>query len=142
MNRVQLSGNLTRDPEVRNFTTKNKEGEKVESKVANYSLAINIVEGRKQDNPAFIRCSSFGKTAEIVGKNAKQGDKLIVEGRLIPNNYKKDGVSIYSTDVIVDSVEFCGGKRDEQSENQVENNDGDSFMDIPENDESGLPAPF
>ena len=141
MNKVQLSGRPTRDPIIRSFVKKDKNGNDVDRKVASFNLAVDIIAGRKQEQALFVQCSGFGKTEEIIENRVKQGNKIIVEGYLHPNNYKKGDVSVYSIDVIVENVEFCSSKQSQGDEINSQQNDGDGFMDIPDDLELGLPLP-
>ena len=124
MNKVILMGRLTRDPEVR------YNGDKA---VARFSLAVD----RKfSDGTDFPTCVAFGKTAEFIEKWFKQGLKICLEGRIQTGSYtNKDGVKVYTTDVIADNVEFAESKR--TNETPTPSNDG--FMEIPEGVEDQLP---
>ena len=124
MNKVILMGRLTRDPEVRY---------NVDKAVARFSLAID----RKfSDGTDFPTCVAFGKTAEFIEKWFKQGLKICLEGRLQTGSYtNKDGVKVYTTDVIADVVEFAESKR-------VDNNpqpSGGEWQQIPDGVEDQLP---
>ena len=144
MNSVKLSGRLTGDPEVRRYSKPDKDGKDISRKVASFSLAVDIIAGRKQEATSFFRCCSFGKTADIIDEHCRKGDKIIVEGYLRPNNYEKDGVKIYSNDVVVQDIEFCSSKhaREESSNDEKKESDGEEFMDIPDDEELGFPSPF
>lgn len=102
MNQVCLIGRATRDPEVRALTT----GETV----AKYTLAVDRF-GKKQDgkpNADFIPCVAFGKAGDFAGKYIHKGMKIGVTGRIQTGSYtNKDGVKVYTTDVIVNSHDFC-----------------------------------
>jgi single-strand DNA-binding protein len=94
MNKVILIGNVTRDPETK--TAK-------DTTITTFSLAI---QGIKKEDVDFINCKCFGKTAELIGKYVTKGSKIAIEGRIKTGNYEKDGKKIYTTDIIVDKVEF------------------------------------
>ena len=113
MNRVILMGRLTRDVEVRVAGNG-------ETKVANFSLAVDRRWKRDgEQNADFPNCIAFNKTAEFLEKYGKKGTKFVVEGRLQTGSYEKqDGTKVYTTDVVVDSVEFAESKT--TSENVVE----------------------
>ena len=107
MNKVELVGRLTRDPEIRYSTGENANA------VARFSIAVN----RRFKNAAgeyeadFPSCVAFGKTAEFVDKWFNKGDLIGVVGRIQTGSYtSKDGIKVYTTDVVVDEVEFVGGK--------------------------------
>ncbi len=141
MNKIQLSGRLTADPEIRTFKSKDADGNEVSRTVADFRLAVNVKAGRRQKNAVFIGISAFGKLSEIVAKHCKIGDLIIVEGFLTPNNYEKDGVKIYSFNVVADSIEFTSTGVPED-EKKTENNKDDvpEFMGFSDNLE--ISAPF
>ena len=56
----------------------------------------------------FIPCTAWGKTAEFIGKYFVKGQEILAEGRIQTGSYEKDGRKIYTTDVVIDRVEFCG----------------------------------
>lgn len=135
MNKVILVGRLTRDPEVRYSN-----GEKP-SAIARYSLAVQRKfknsEGKYEAD--FINCVAMGKNGEFAEKYLKQGTQILVEGHIQTGNYtNKDGVKVYTTDVIVDSHEFVGSKNENttNTNNTQSNND---FMSIPDNIAEDLP---
>ena len=113
MNRVILMGRLTRDVEVRVAGNG-------ETKVANFSLAVDRRWTRDgEQNADFPNCIAFNKTAEFLEKYGKKGTKFVVEGRLQTGSYEKqDGTKVYTTDVVIDNVEFAESKT--ASENAVE----------------------
>ena len=117
MNKVQLIGRLTKDPELR--YTKNNIA------VANYSIAVNDGYGEKQQTQ-FINISTWGKSGEFVSKYFKKGQSIGIVGRLNSNNYEdKNGNKRYSLEVITEDIEFIGDKKEEkiqQEEVLVPNN--------------------
>ncbi len=133
MNKVILTGRLTRNPEIR--VSGNEEG----TTVARYTLAVD--RRRKKDgeqSAEFISCVVFGKGAEFVQKYLRKGTKVAVIGRLSTGSYKnKDGNTIYTTDVIVDEHEFAGSKGTDgnNNESEKEKSDSDGFMEVPEGEE-------
>lgn len=140
MNNVILSGRLTRDPEVRHSQNGNEE--KV---VARYTLAVDRIYS-KENQADFINCVEFGKLAEFAEKYFYKGLKLIVRGRIQTGSYtNRDGVKVYTTDIIVESHEFAESKRtSEQNSNAPISNDvpavgSDGFMNIPDGLDEELP---
>ena len=132
MNRVILSGRLTREPEIRYSQGANPMA------VAKFTLAVDRKYKRDGEPTAdFINCVAFGKTAEVIEKHVTKGTKLIVEGRWQTGSYKnKDGQTIFTNDCAVESIEFCESRSNQQSNNQPKpaptpNNDG--FMNVPDN---------
>ena len=102
MNKVILTGNLTKDVEMR-YTQSGKE-------IARMSIAVNQGYGDKQTTD-FFNLIAWEKTAELIGKYLNKGSKVLVEGRLKNNNYEDNkGVKHYGVDVIVESIEFMDSK--------------------------------
>ena len=104
MNKSILMGRLTRDPEVR--TTG-------ESSNARFSIAVNRRFKNAEGNydADFINCVAFGKSADFISKYFHKGDMIAVTGRIQTGSYtNKDGQRVYTTDIIVEEAEFCGGK--------------------------------
>lgn len=98
MNKVILIGRLVKDPDVR--YSQNQKA------IARYTLAVDRM--RKEDGADFIGCVAFGKAGEFVEKYLKKGTKIAVTGRINTGSYEdKEGKKIYTTDVIVESHEFC-----------------------------------
>ncbi|MBR6887751.1 MAG: single-stranded DNA-binding protein [Selenomonadaceae bacterium] len=108
MNRVFLSGNLTRDVEVR-YTQSGK---------AYARAAIAVNRPFSKDVVDFINLLAWEKTAEFMGKWLAKGSRILVEGRIQTSKYKdKDGNDRTSFEVVVDQVEFAGGKKDDNNAN-------------------------
>ncbi len=148
MNKVILMGRLTRDPDVR-YT----QGES-NTAVARYTLAVDRRFVRKDQADAqtadFIGCVAFGKAGEFAEKYFKKGTKVAVTGRIQTGSYtNKDGVKVYTTDVVVEEQEFAESKNASQSNSgdySSNNNSGaapapaaDGFMNIPDGIDEELP---
>lgn len=99
MNGVNLIGRVTRDIELR-ATAGGKS-------VTNFSLAVN----RRGEGADFFNCVAWDKTAELMSKYVKKGDKIAVTGRLQVREHDRNGVKTHETEVIADSVEFLENKR-------------------------------
>lgn len=115
MNKVILMGRLTRDPEVRYSQGENSMA------IARYTLAVDRRFNRNGDENSadFIGCVAFGKSAEFAERYLHKGTKLVVTGRIQTGSYtNKDGVKVYTTDVVVEDQEFA------ESKNSASNNDG------------------
>ena len=149
MNKVMLIGRLTRDAEIRY-----SQGESATA-IARFSLAVDRRFHRDNDDQTadFINCVAFGKAAEFMERFGHKGVKFVVEGRIQTGSYtNKDGQRVYTTDVVVEQMEFA------ESKATSDNNAGfaqapaasaptapagDGFMNIPDNvDDSGLPFNF
>ena len=103
MNKVILMGRLTRDPEVRYSQGENS------TAVARYTLAVDRRFSRNNDeNTAdFIGCVAFGRSGEFAEKYFRKGTKVLVTGRIQTGSYtNRDGVKIYTTDVVVEDQEI------------------------------------
>lgn len=111
MNKVQLIGRLTKDPELK-YT-------KTNIPVARYTLAINDGYGEKQTTE-FINITTWGNSAEFVSQYFKKGQAMAIVGRLKNNNYEdKNGNKRYTTEVVTESIEFVGDKKKEENEEKA-----------------------
>ena len=140
MNKVILMGRLTIDPEVRYTQGDNA------SAVARFSLAVDSRFKKDGEQTAdFIKCVAFGKTGEFIEKYGRKGTKFVVEGRIQTGSYtNKDGQKVYTTDVVVEQVEFAESKAsaDGNTTNNTANSNAPtdtSFMDIPDSIDEELP---
>lgn len=121
MNKVILVGRTTRDVEVRHGDN--------DSVFARFSLAVDRKykkEGEEQ-TADFISCIAFGKIAEFLEKFGRKGVKFVVEGRIQTGSFtNKEGVKIYTSDVVVESMEFAESKGNNNSAGDA------AFLEIPE----------
>lgn len=102
MNKFVGIGNLVRDAELR-FTTDGKA-------VAKFTIAINDGYGDKK-RVDYLNCVAFGKTAEATANYTFKGSKVAVDGKIQTGSYKnKDGKTVYTTDIIVNNIEFLTKK--------------------------------
>lgn len=110
MNKVILMGRLTRDPELR-YSNRGEE----QTAICNYTLAVDRKQ-RNQDGSQqadFIPCTAFRHQAEFAEKYFRQGQRVLVTGRIQTGSYtNRDGQKVYTTTVIVDDQEFADAKRD------------------------------
>jgi len=103
MNKVFLSGNLTRDVEVRYSQTGKA--------FAKMGIAVRRPYSKDKEAVDFFNLTAFNKTAEFCGRYLRKGSRVLVEGTLQTSNYEnKDGAKVYSVDILVDNIEFAGGK--------------------------------
>lgn len=102
INKMTLQGRLTFDPILK------------ESDSGTSYCKINVAwSERKGDKETklFMNCITFNSTAAFVSKYFSKGKMIIVEGKLLTDEYtNKDGNKAYSTNLVVDSVHFCGEK--------------------------------
>ena len=109
INRVNISGNLTRDPEMRCTAS----GMQVLSfGVAVNDRAKNPQTGEWADRPNFIDCTMFGARAEAVSRYISKGSKVAIEGKLRWSQWEKDGRKRSKIEVIVDEIEFMSRRED------------------------------
>ena len=131
INRVNISGNLTRDPELRATSG----GAQVLSfGVAVNDRAKNQQTGEWEDRPNFIECTMFGARAEAVSRYISKGSKVAIEGKLRWSQWEKDGQKRSKIEVIVDEIEFMSRQDSGQPQQQAQqrNQDPDLYdEDIP-----------
>ena len=135
MNKVLLMGNIGKEIEVKYPNDK---------AVARFSLAVRrkfAKEGEQDTDWLNIVC--FGKTAEFCEKWLHKGSKIIVIGRIATGSYtNKDGVKVYTTDIIADEIEFAESKSASQGNTQSEAKaePEDDFTNVPDEiDDAELP---
>lgn len=138
MNNIILVGRFTRDPDVR-YTDGGLS-------IARFSLAVDRRLKRDGEPTAdFPSCVAFGKTAEFIEKYFRQGMRIGVTGRIQTGSYtNKDGVKVYTTDVIVENCEFVESKASQEragsdSGGGFDNPGSDGFMNIPDGIDEELP---
>lgn len=146
MNKVILMGRLTRDPEVRYSAGENSLA------IARYTLAVDRRFKRDGEATAdFISCVVFGKQAEFAEKYFRQGIRIVVSGRIQTGSYtNRDGVKVYTTEVVVEEQEFAESKAVSDSHvnrsasqlaaPDMADSSAEGFMNIP--DEIGGELPF
>ena len=139
MNKVILTGRLTRDPEVRYSNS----GEKPLA-VARYSLAVDRrFKSENGPDADFISCVALGNNGEFAEKYLKKGMKIGVEGRIQTGKYENnEGQTIYTTEVLVEAQEFCEkkeGNREARDEASIQAAGAGGFMNIQDGIEEELP---
>ena len=154
MNKVILMGRLTRDPEVRY-----SQGESPLA-IARYTLAVDRRQSRnnngEEQTADFINCVAFGRTGEFAERYLRKGTKIAVTGRIQTGSYtNKDGVKVYTTEVVVEDHEFAESKNASANNGDSGYNGGgymgggnnapapsgagDGFMNIPDGIDEELP---
>ena len=110
MNLVILKGRLTKSPTL------------LFSKSGIGYTTINVVFDRyskdKNSNADFINCTAFGKTAELIAERFQKGQEILIEGNLKVDVFEKDDKREYKTSVLIQRVEFCGSKKNENKETE------------------------
>lgn len=126
MNRVTLVGRLTANPELR-YTSSNLP-------LSRFTIAVN--RQKKEDgtqNADFINCVAWNKTAELICTYLTKGSLVGLEGRIQTGTYEKpDGTRGYTTDVLVQNIEFLESKKNaaQITPQEVEQNTTDPFADF------------
>ena len=110
LNRVQIIGNLGRDPEIRTFPSGDQ--------VANVTIATtekwkDKQSGEQKEHTEWHRVTFNGRLAEIVGQYLKKGSSVYVEGSLRTRKWTDQaGVEKYATEIRADQLQMLGGKAD------------------------------
>jgi single-strand DNA-binding protein len=146
MNKVILMGRLTRDAEIRYSQGENS------TAIARFTLAVDRRFRRDNDEQTadFISCVAFGRTAEFLERFGRKGTKFVLEGRIQTGSYtNKEGQRVYTTDVVVNEVEFAESKNASSGGGSDYNRApsapspsgaaGDGFMNIPDGIDEELP---
>lgn len=135
MNSVQLLGRLTRDPDVRYADSG--------STIARFSLAVDRRFKQEGGETAdFINCIAFGKTAEFIEKYFTKGLKIALNGRIQTGSYtNKDNVKVFTTDVVVENVEFAESKNNNSNaiSNAAAPTPNGDFISVPDGIDEDLP---
>ena len=120
MNKVFLSGNLTRDPEVR-YTPSGKAMAKMGIAVQRGYRSKNADGTQQQPEVDFFNLTAWEKTAEFCGRYLRKGSRVLLEGRLQIYNYTgQDGIKRSSVDIQVENIEFASSKRADDTGTQYE----------------------
>ena len=111
INRVAISGNLTREPELRATQSG--------TEVLRFGVAVNDRRknpgtGEWEDYPNFVDCTMFGKRAGSVSKYLSKGTKVSLEGKLHWSQWERDGQKRSKLEVFVDELEFMTSHKDGQ----------------------------
>ena len=111
MNKVNLIGRLTSDPELR-YNSSN-------IAYTRFILAVNRpftnADGEREAD--FISCVAWRKTAEIICEHFKKGSEVGLSGRIQTGSYERpDGTKAYTTDIIIEEITFVGSKKDSRPE--------------------------
>jgi len=140
MNKVILMGRLTRDPDVQCLQREDT------LTIAKFTLAVD----RRRQNQTveqtadFINIVAFGRLGEFAEKYLHKGTKVALSGRIQTGSYtNKDGVRVYTTDIIADDIEFAESKNAGagagNAPQQTAASAGDGFMNIPDGIDEELP---
>lgn len=111
INRVVISGNLTRDPDLRSTASG--------MPVLGFGVAVNDYRknqqtGEWEDYPNFIDCTMFGARAQSVSLFLSKGSKVAIDGKLRWSQWERDGQKRSKIEVIVDEIEFMSQRQQGQ----------------------------
>lgn len=102
LNHCSFIGNLGKPPELRYSPSGDA--------FCNFSIACGW-KTKDKEGTEWIRCTAFGKLAEICGQYLKKGSQVYIAGRMTTRKWKnKEGVDQYSTEINVDQMQMLGGK--------------------------------
>lgn len=105
MNRIIISGGLTKDAELR-------QGPR--SSVISFRMAVTDFSRKREDGSyesMFFNVTAFGAVADRFFKNARKGAQVLVDGRVRQNSYKnQSGVTVTSTEIVADNIELIGAR--------------------------------
>lgn len=102
MNRLTITGNLTKAPEIKTF----KKGDK-ETTTAKFGIGNND----NENAPFFMNVVAFGRNAEICGEFLSKGSKVLIDGHLAYNTWEQDGQKRHAHEIVVDRLEFMDSKK-------------------------------
>ena len=110
INRVVLTGNLTRDPELSSTGSG--------LSICKLGVAVNTRRkngstGDWEEKPNYFRVTVFGGQADSCSRYLRKGRPVAIDGRLEWSQWERDGVKRESIDIIADTVQFLGGGRDD-----------------------------
>ena len=134
MNSVQLVGRLVRDVDIKYSTGENANA------IGRFTVAVNRRFKNKetdQYDADFINCVAFGSTSEFISKWFHKGEMIGLNGRIQTGSYtNKDGIKVYTTDVVVENVEFVGSKNsgadNTTASNTITHSNDTSWMNVPD----------
>ena len=109
INRVIISGNLTRDPELR----------ATQSGMQILGLGVAVNDRRKnpatggwEDYPNYVECVMFGSRAGSVAQYLSKGSKVVIEDKLHWSQWERDGKKRSKLEVIIDDIEFISTRKE------------------------------
>lgn len=102
INRVNISGNLTRDPQLRSSQSG--------TSVLSFSIAVNDrrrnQDGEWEDYPNYVDCVAMGGRADWLARTLSKGSKVALEGKLRYSSWEtKDGQKRSKLEVMVEAIE-------------------------------------
>lgn len=115
INHVSITGNLTRDPELRCTASG--------TAVLSFGIAVNDRRknqqtGEWEDVPNFFECVTFGNRANALGDILTKGMKVAIAGKLHYSSWEKDGQKHSKVDIIAQEIELMQNRKPQQEEPQ------------------------
>jgi single-strand DNA-binding protein len=117
VNKSILVGRLTKDLELKRTNTNND--------YIKFSVAVNrhYSNNKGERQADFINCVAWGQTAKFIATYFEKGSMIGIEGSIQTGSYEKNGQRVYTTEVLVEHVEFVGhGKNSKSQDNNSYNN--------------------
>jgi single-strand DNA-binding protein len=137
INRVVLTGNLTRDPDLR----ANGDRSICKLRIAVNTRRKNNASGQWEDKPNYFDVTVFGAHGENCARYLSKGRPVAVDGRLEWREYEVEGQKRQSVDIIADNVQFLGGRDDAGNGNGYSNGATTTASDVPIDNSDFEPAP-
>ena len=103
VNKVIVLGRIGKDPELSYAASG--------MAICKFSLATSEKNKQGEEKTEWHRCVAFQKAGELIAQYVQKGDELYVEGKISYGKYNKDGVDVYTTDIIVNQMNFISGKK-------------------------------
>lgn len=126
INKMILQGRLTADPELR----QTQSGISVIEFTVAWGEKYNEIETK-----CFLRCKAWRGTAEFVSKHFTKGQEILIEGKMITEQWEKDGQTQSRTICVVEKVNFCGRKTNNiNNKSEIENSTQKDFVLVDDND--------
>lgn len=123
MNQVNLRGRLTANPDIRNFVQKDGST----GTIAAFTLAVPDRNSKRDESgnfqADFIRCSSFGRNAEVIESFAVKGTELLVSGKLTSSSFEKENVTVFTTELTIANFEFISGTKTKEAKESSKESD-------------------
>lgn len=107
LNKVIIMGRITKDLEIR----QSQSG----TAVLRFSVAVDRPQKNGEKSADFINCIAFGQTAEFIGRYFGKGRMIAIEGNIKTGRYEKEGITFYTSDVIVERTSFTGEPKNENN---------------------------
>jgi single-strand DNA-binding protein len=107
LNKIQIIGNLGRDPETRQVG---------ETTVCNFVVAVTERfkgrDGQQQERTEWVQVQAWGRLGEIAQQFLTKGSPVYVEGKLQTRTWEKDGEKRHATEVRAENLQMLGGRKE------------------------------